>query len=66
MIRKGHKRRCGAPKHKVAATIDLLLDVYENGGLDLESWDGSMAWLAILMGFFFLGFLSGSPLFARL
>ena len=54
MMRKGHKRRCGAPKRKVAATIDLLLDVYENGGLDLESWDGLMAWLAILMGFFFL------------
>ena len=54
MMRKGHKRRCGAPKRKVAATIDLILDVYENGGLDLESWDGSMAWLAILMGFFFL------------
>ena len=54
MMRKGHKRRCGAPKRKVAATIDLLLDVYENGGLDLESWNGSMAWLAIPMGFYFL------------
>ena len=54
MMRKGHKRRCGAPKRKVAATIDLLLDIYEKGGLDLESWDGAMAWLAILMGFFFL------------
>jgi hypothetical protein len=43
MMRKGHKRRCGAPKRKVAATIDLPLGVYENGGLDVGSWGGSMA-----------------------
>ena len=54
MMRKGHKRRTGAPKRKVAATIELLLEVYENGGLDLETWDGALAWLSILLGFFFL------------
>ena len=43
MMRKGHKRWCGAPKRKVAATIDLPLGVYENGGLDVGSWGGSMA-----------------------
>ena len=30
------------------------MEVYENGELDLESWDGTITWLAILMGFFFL------------
>ena len=54
LMRKGHKRRMGAPQRKIAATVELLLEVYENGELDLESWDGLMAWLSILMGFFFL------------
>ena len=28
--------------------------MYENGGLNLETWDGALAWLSILLGFFFL------------
>ena len=32
----------------------LLAEVYRGGGLDLETRDGLITWLAIILGFFFL------------
>jgi integrase len=54
MFRKGLKRMRGAPKRKLPVTPKLLLEVYNNGGLDLESWDGALTWFGMLMGFYFL------------
>ena len=54
MLRKGLKRKCGAPKRKIPVTKKLMLEVYVRGGLDLESYDGALTWFAILMGFYFL------------
>ena len=33
---------------------NIRIEVFENGGLDLDSWDGAIAWFGVLMGFFFL------------
>ena len=54
MFRKGLKRMRGAPKRKLPVTPELLLEVYNNGGLDLGSWDGALTWFGMLMGFYFL------------
>ena len=54
MFRKGLKRMRGAPKRKLPVTPKLLLEVYNNGGLDLNSWDGALTWFGMLMGFYFL------------
>ena len=32
----------------------LLLEVHNNGGLDLGSWDGAVTWFGVLIGFYFL------------
>jgi hypothetical protein len=52
--KKGHKRIHGGPTRKLAVTVDLILDVYHNGGLDLEKWDDLMLMLAVTMAFTFL------------
>ena len=54
MFRKGLKRMRGAPKRKLPVTPKLLIEVFENGGLDLDAWDGAIAWFGVLVGFFFL------------
>jgi len=55
MVRKGLKRRDKRMRgntRKLAATIDLLLEVIENGGLDFSSWDDTVLVTAMLFGFF--------------
>lgn len=54
MLRKGLKRRCGAPKRKVPVTRKLMVEVYVRGELALDTYDGALTWFAILMGFYFL------------
>ena len=52
--KRGLKSRYGAPRRKIAVTMALLAEVYRGGGLDLETRDGLITWLAIILGFFFL------------
>ena len=54
LCRRGHKRRYGSPRRKVAATIGLLAEIYRGAGLDLDARDGLITWLSVLLGFFFL------------
>ena len=53
-MRRSHARIAGRACPKVAATTGLLLSIFEHGGLNLNTGDGIVIWLAILMGFFFL------------
>ena len=54
LCRRGHKRRYGSPRRKVAATIGLLAEIYRGAGLDLDARGGLITWLSVLLGFFFL------------
>ena len=54
IIRKGVKVLSGPVERKIAVSPDLLIDVYENAGLDFDKWDDLITWFAILLGFFFL------------
>ena len=54
LCRRGHKRRYGSSRRKVAATIGLLAEIYRGAGLDLDARDGFITWLSVLLGFFFL------------
>ena len=54
MLRKGLKRRCGAPKRKVPVTRKLMVEVYIRGELALDTYDGALTRFAILVGFYFL------------
>ena len=52
--KKGFKRNYGGPQRKVAATVELLHEVYANGGLDYATWDGLLLLTAICTAFAFL------------
>ena len=53
MLRKGLKRKFGAPKRKIPVTKKLMVEVYVRGGLDLESYEGALTRFAILTGLYF-------------
>jgi len=55
MVRKGFKnydRRLRGRTRKLAATVEGLLDVIENGGLDVDNWDDAILMFALVFGFF--------------
>jgi hypothetical protein len=54
-VRKGFKRldkRQRETTNKQAATVDLLLEILEHGGLDYSNWDDAVMATALIFGFF--------------
>ena len=54
VIQKGWNRIYGAAHRKIPVTVQLIKEVHDNGGLDLDRWDDLMAMLAIVLAFSFL------------
>jgi hypothetical protein len=54
MVKRGMKRLSMGPCRKLAVSVNMLKDIVENGGLDLDTWDGLLQLTATCTGFFFL------------
>lgn len=54
LLSKGLKRLCGPDERKIPVTVEQILDIHDNGGLRLETYNGLLVYLAILVAFFFL------------
>ena len=52
--KKGYKRNDGGPQRKVAVTVEVLYEVYANGGLDYSVWDDLLLLTSICTAFAFL------------
>ena len=51
---KGWKRIYGAAHRKIPVTPELIGNVFDHGGLDMDRWDDLMVMLAITLAFSFL------------
>jgi hypothetical protein len=54
LLSKGLKRLCGPDERKIPVTVEQIIDIHDNGGLRLETYNGLLIYLAILVAFFFL------------
>ena len=54
MVQRGLRRLAQGPCRKLAISVNMLKDVVENGGLNLDKWDDLLTLTATLTGFFFL------------
>ena len=54
LIKKGYKRIYGSEQRKIAVTVEVLVEVVDNCGLDLGVWDDLILATAISTAFHFL------------